>query len=567
MHVCERRFAAPALVFMLLFVGSALCKTPTPSPILTALEQELTRSFNVLKRQPTPPYFIAYEATEKNTVNISTSFGALYESKSYSSRQLDIDMRVGDYALDNTRGMPGDRYGSTYRTGIFLPIDENGDAVKAIAWYNTDKLYKDAVERLIKIKTSSRVRVEREDTSADFSREKPDTLAEPIRTTKVDRALWEAKLRSFSAPFARCPALYGGDASLTVEGQTRWFVNTEGARIQTSDAACRLMITAYTKADDGMEMPLYESFFAPSPDSFPSDDTILARVNTMVRNFQALRGAPVVEPYSGPALVMGRASGVFFHEILGHRLEGHRQKEENEGQTFKKKINEKILPEFLSVTSDPTIRYFRKTPLAGSYTCDNQGVKSRRVSLIENGILRRFLMSRSPIDGFSQSNGHGRRQPGLAPVSRQSNLVVTAAHPVSTDSLKRMIIALCLQEKKPYGLIFSDISGGYTLTSRSVPNAFTVVPLLVYKLYPDGRQELVRGVDIIGTPLASLARIVAADSSYEVFNGTCGAESGNIPVSAVAPGIVISQLEVQKKDKSRDKAPILPPPSEVEVQR
>ena len=206
---------------------------------------------------------------------------------------------------------------------------------------------------------------------------------------------------------------------------------------------------------------------------------------------------------------------------------------------------------------DPTIKHHAGTDLAGFYRYDNEGVKARRVPVIENGVFKSFLMSRTPVEGFPRSNGHGRKQAGFKPVARQSNLIVSVTNPISHDELKRELLDRVKKEEKPFGLIFEDIQGGFTMTGRTIPN---VLPIKVYRVYPDGREELVRGVDLIGTPLTAFSNIEMADDRIAVFNGTCGAESGGVPVSAVAPGILVSQIEVQKKSKSQERIPILPAP-------
>lgn len=185
---------------------------------------------------------------------------------------------------------------------------------------------------------------------------------------------------------------------------------------------------------------------------------------------------------------------------------------------------------------------------------------ARPVTVVDSGVLKNFLMSRTPIEGFPVSNGHGRSQAGQAPVARQSNLIVRVAQPRSRDDLKRMLIEEIVRQGKPFGLLFDDIEGGFTITQRTLPNAFNVLPVMVYRVFPDGRQELVRGVDLVGTPLTVFSRVVAGDDDVQVFNGMCGAESGFIPVSAVSPGLFVSQVEVQKKAKSSTLPPILPPP-------
>jgi predicted Zn-dependent protease len=291
---------------------------------------------------------------------------------------------------------------------------------------------------------------------------------------------------------------------------------------------------------------------------------VIADAKEMLATLKKLRSAPIVDPYTGPAILSGGASGVFFHEIFGHRIEGHRQKNVNEGQTFKKKVNEKILPTFLSVVFDPQLKQLGSTQLMGCYTFDDEGVRGKRVSVVENGVFKNFLMGRSPIEGYNQSNGHGRAAPGKRPVARQSNLIVVANKSVSEDELRTELIAECKKQGKPYGLRFQQVEGGFTLTGRTIPNSFNVLPILVYRVYADGRaDELVRGVDLIGTPLATFERILAASNVTETFNGVCGAESGWVPVSASSPSLLVREIEVQKKDKSQERLPILKAPDAV----
>ncbi len=553
------------LAAVVIMGGPAKAQEASPSPILQAMKAELSRSLSTLGKQPIPPYFLSYEITETHSVSVTGSFGEITSSNEDRRRQLDVDLRVGDYQLDNSHPLRGE-FPSFDLAGRFslaeVPLENDPDAIRGVLWYETDRRYKQAVEQLTKIKTNVQVKVEEEDKSADFSREAPEKYYEEPMALAADQRLWEEKIRKYTAPFAAYGNIYEAGATFSAQSETRWFVNSEGSEIQTSQTYYRLIISAFTKADDGMELPRYESFFAFTPKDFPDDATVLKAVGKMIEDLKALRLAPLVEPYTGPAILSGRASGVFFHEVLGHRLEGHRQKKEEEAQTFKKMVNQKAVADVVSVYFDPTLRRLGKTDLAGAYRFDDQGVKARRVVAIEDGVLKNFLMSRDPIEGFPQSNGHGRGQPGLAPVARQSNLIVQISKPVSEAELKRQLIEQIKQQNKPFGLSFEDIEGGFTLTGRMIPNAFNVLPVMVYRVYPDGREELVRGVDLIGTPLTAFSKIVAGDNQVAVFNGMCGAESGFIPVSAASPDILVSQVEVQKKEKSQDRAPILPPPFE-----
>jgi predicted Zn-dependent protease len=341
-------------------------------------------------------------------------------------------------------------------------------------------------------------------------------------------------------------------------------VSTEGTRLLHGRDFVNLSIVARGKATDGMDLVALEDFQVADLAHLPQASEIEAAAKRVGHNIADLVQAPAVEPFVGPAILSGRAAAVFFHEIFGHRIEGHRQKDEAEGQTFTKAVGTAVLPGFLSVVFDPTRRTLDGLDLNGFYTYDDEGVKARPVTVVENGVLKTFLMSRSPIAGVDHSNGHGRREPGLEVVSRQSNLIVESKKQVSEKALREMLIAEVKRQNKPYGLFFDEITGGYTTTQRRGLQAFTVMPLMVYRVFADGRpDELVRGVDIVGTPLASFAKILATSDKPQVFNGYCGAESGQVPVSASSPSILVSEIEVQKKQHSQDRPPFLGRPIEL----
>jgi predicted Zn-dependent protease len=553
----SRGFGVALLAGALLFLHAQ----PSSSPVLAAMQAELSRTQAKLKSQPVPPYYLSYEITETHTIRVAGAFGKIENSGESRSRRLDIDLRVGDYNLDNTREIRGERSLPQFGT-TFVPLDSDPDAIRAVIWQQTDASYKRAIEQFTKVKTNVQVKVAQDDKSADFSHEAPEHYSEPIADVQVDRVAWENRIRKYTAPFARYTNIYQATAFLTATAETRWYVNSEGTIIQTSQPGLQLFIIANTKASDGMELPRYESYFGFTEKDLPDDATVLKAVDKMIHDMEALRVAPIVDAYIGPAILSGRASGVFFHEIFGHRVEGQRQRNSDDAQTFKQKIGQPVLAKEFSVYFDPTTRRLANTDLAGSYVYDNQGVKARRVAVVENGVLKTFLMSRKPVEGISQSNGHGRKQVGLSPVARQSNLIVEVAPSAVQPDLKKVLIAEIKKQGLPFGLFFEDIQGGFTFTGRTIPNAFNVLPLMVYRIFPDGREELVRGADLIGTPLTTFSKIVAADKNVAVFNGICGAESGGVPVSASSPAILVTQIEVQKKAKSQERIPILPAPFE-----
>jgi predicted Zn-dependent protease len=531
--------------------------------VLNTMTEELQRNFNALKaKADPPPYFLSYEITDQNTETVSATLGVLNSSGASRNRFLDVTVRVGDAKLDNFRRVRGERV--QFTSGAQVPVDDSPRALRQNMWLETDRIYRAAAERLIKIKTNQQVKAEDRDKSNDFSSEESYAHWEKPATASFDAAKWTRNVRELSREFLKYPDLLSSDVQVSFQTDTRYFVNTEGTAVQHGRGFARVIVTASAKAKDGMDVSDFESFEAADPKDLPSNEAILAALKKVGDHVEALTTARTAEPFVGPAVFSGRASGVFFHEIFGHRIEGHRQKDESEGQTFTKSVGEKILPDFLSVTFDPTLKRLGDVDLNGWYEYDDEGVLGKPVKAVENGVLKSFLMSRSPIEGFDHSNGHGRRQPGLEVVSRQSNLLVTSTRTVSNQKLREMLIDEIRKQNKPYGLYFEDITGGFTTTQRSGLQAFKVIPVIVYRVYADGRpDELIRGADIVGTPLASFAKIIATSDKEEVFNGYCGAESGSVPVSAVSPAILISEIEIEKKDSSQDLLPLLPSPLSV----
>jgi TldD protein len=543
---------------------SAVAMKPAASPIIQALRDELIRAMGPLQKQSDPAYFISYEVTDLSGVNVDANLGSLRSSSSNRARYLDIEVRIGDYGFDNTHQIRGGRGVSSepaYSDPIAMPIEDNLDALKSVIWLETDRRYKAAVERWMQVKANRAVKVEEENASSDLSREPVQNATLPFASAKVNASDWEDRLRQYSALFVRYPELLEGSASFSATSTHKYIVNSEGTTVQFGTPGFRLGIYARTKADDGMDLYRFEAFDSHSISGMPGEGSIRKSVERIIADLNALRSAPIIEPYTGPAILSGRAAGVFFHEIFGHRIEGQRQRSEDEGQTFSRQIHKAVLPDFISVIDDPTSTQLAGIDLNGHYPFDDEGVAARSVTIVENGILKNFLLSRLPLSGFAQSNGHGRKAPGYRAAGRQGNLIIKAAQSVSNARLREMLIDEAKKQGKPFGLFFDDISGGFTSTTRSGPQAFQVTPIMVYRIYADGRpDELVRGVDLIGTPLTSFSKIVAAGDKPEVFNGYCGAESGSIPVSAISPAILTTQIEVQKKPKSSDRLPILPPP-------
>jgi TldD protein len=532
-----------------------------PSPVIVTMGQELDREMPILSKATPPAYFISYILTSTDRSEVMGSNGALLSSEESHSRWLETQVRVGSYDLDNTHKVGNSAPGQG-SFGTSVPIDDAPDVLRRAMWQETDKQFRAASEGLIKINTSKEVQVQTDAEHApDFAREKPQTFYGAEVSVHPDRKPWEQKVRLYTRAFRESPQILNSIVTFSATGDNQYQVTSEGSRLQFGQVHYRLELFIQGKAPDGMDINRYYNFDWANPSDAPDDRTVLAEGQVLRKELEALVAAPLVEPYAGPALLTGRATAVFFHEVFGHRAEGFRQKDINEGQTFANKVGDPILPKFLSIYDDPTERTLGKDILIGFYPFDDEGTPSERVTLVDHGVLKNFEMSRQPLKGFPVSNGHGRRQIGAQPVSRQGNLIVQSSLTVSNAELRTKLIEEIKRQGKPFGLMIDDIAGGFTFTGRGQPQAFQVQPLVVYKVYADGRpDQLVRGVDIVGTPLVSLTKIVATGDTMETFNGYCGAESGSVPVSASAPAILITEMEVQKKETSTDKPPILPPP-------
>ena len=536
--------------------------------LLGLLKEELAQQMKELKGEEFPPYHMNYRVIDVTSSVVSASFGALMNSQQYRSRTLVPQIRLGDEKLDNFRfnqmGAAMSRYQGPSVARLPLDEENNEDAVRQAIWDEVNNRYKFAVDMYQKTKAESSVNVEEEDKAPYFSEAKVEKYYEaplPAEKMTIDMDQWAARMKEISAVFKNQPGIMKGDAIMIYTVERRYFVNNEGTEVVQNLPYARIMVFGETKADDGMELPLNLSYFAYDPADLPANDKIIADAKEMVKTLEALRVAPVVDPYTGPALLSGPASGVFFHEIFGHRIEGQRMKSENDGQTFKKMVGQLVLPADMHVYDDPTLRKYAGEDLNGFYKYDDQGVKAERVDVVVNGKLNDFLMTRTPIDGHPRTNGHARASDGFDPVSRQSNLVIETSNPKTPEELRQLLIEEVKKQGKEYGYFFKEVTSGFTFTGKGATNSFNVTPLEVYKVFADGRpDQLVRGVDLIGTPLSMFSNIIYAGNDARVFTGMCGAESGSIPVTAISPTILVNKMETQRKAKSQDILPILPAP-------
>lgn len=527
--------------------------------VVQILDEELQRNFSALKKSDPAPYFMSYELFEQEAMSVTGTLGTLQGSTAGKSRSLDVSIRVGETKLDNYRQIRGDR--PQFAGGIPMPLEDEPNALRRRLWLETDRVFRGAGQRLMNIKTNQQVKLEGDDKSGDFSPAPPVVKFETVAPIRFDTRQWQERVRKWSQYFSDKPEVLSSNVAVVVQRELKTLVTTEGTKLQHGRSYARILISARGKAGDGMNLSASETFEAEDVSRLPDEKTVQKAVEKVYQKLAALLKAPLAEPYTGPAILSGKSAGVFFHEIFGHRIEGHRQKDESEGQTFTKMVGQKILPDFLSVKMDPTLHQMAGIDLYGWYNFDDEGVMARPVSVVKAGVLENFLMSRSPINGFPVSNGHGRKQLGAEVVSRQSNLVVESSKAVSNGELRKQLVEEIKKQNKPFGLYFEEVSSGFTITSRRGLQAFSVVPVMVYRIFPDGRpDQLIRGADIVGTPLTSFSKIAQTSNETTVFNGYCGAESGQVPVSASSPALLVSEIEISLRERSQERPPFLERP-------
>lgn len=535
-----------------------------PDPLLDALDAELDRTMSAWEGEEDAPYFLSYRVSDTVRWRLSARYGAIAYSDEGRSRTLDVSARVGSYDLDSTHPIKGEsRLNMNLHTGQALPMEAASQAIQAAIWTATSKSITDAQESWLRVQTNQQVKVADEDPSPDFSPMVPiDDIGERAELS-VDLSAWEPALLALSARLDAPAEVHGSSVSLDAVAETQYVLNSEGTRLRQPRQWLRISMSAWSRVDDGQLVRLYRWKDVHDPAALPELDTLMRWAEEIAADTVALREADEGEPYTGPILLRGKAAGVFVHEVLGHRVEGHRQKNENEGHTFRDKVGEQLLPSSISIIDDPTVQMAAGEYLNGYYRYDQEGAPAQPAVLVEDGVFRGFLMSRSPIKGFAQTNGHGRAQTWRQPVARMANTIVTTTDPRSEAQLRRQLAAELRRQDREWGLIVDEIGGGFTMTGRVYPNAFNVRATYAWKVFADGRpDELIRGIDLVGTPLVALSNVLAAGSDPEVFNGFCGAESGSVPNSAVSPSLLIRQLEVQKKEGGSSRPPLRPKPTE-----
>lgn len=532
---------------LLIAVLLAMGKLNAQDFIQNLLKDELQLHFNSLQKQDKPPYFLSYRLKEEHIEVLSSAFGSLVMQQKSQNRALAVQLKVGDYTFDNTRSLNDMGLMNLYSGLSFkiLPREDSILPLRKIIREGTDEAYKSALEAYDKLILKKDPQNSEQN---DFSKQEPTVYFEPGQTYLPINESWVDYIKTMTAAFNDDETILEAKALLAIRSSREYLMNTEGTSLALNNNKSSLTLVILFRCEDGNMAPYVKSYNVNTPDQLPDKAEMQEEIASIKLLISKLRTAPLADPFSGPALLSAEASGVFFHEIFGHRVEGHRLGQKLDAHTFKNQLGEKILPESMSITFDPTVNFYNDTPLIGHYLYDSEGTAGQKVEVVKNGIFRNYLMSRKPVKGISNSNGHGRGEFGVPAVSRQSNLFVTSQSGVSDEKLYESLRKLCKKQKKEFGFLFEEVIGGFTNTDRNMPNAFNVIPVVVYKVFADGRpNELVRGVTLIGTPLTMFSEIQACGKTYGVFNGYCGAESGSMPTSTIAPSILVKKIETQKQ--------------------
>jgi len=552
------------LTLAIVVAWTAPVRADEPSKVLESMKKELDRNMAKLTLPDYPsPYYISYLMRDAHTRGVSARFGASVLEREDRDRIVFTDLRVGSPELDNTMDpFPGFDMLFPYNPlGGKAPLEFNDVALRKTLWKITDREYKKAVSSYLKVKAQQVYKRADPDFSGCFSPAPVNShVDKPVEFIKHFEDYQKVVLK-LSEGLSEHDFIVDSSVNFDVTKQDRYFVSSEGTLVYTSTMYYSYSVQLFARAEDGTVVPHALVLYARSEKELPGHKELKRRVKKLIEELDALRQAEGMQPYSGPALLEGDTSGVFLHEALGHRLEGHRQSGRDEGGTFSGKVGDQILPDHIDVYDDPTVRELDGMGLNGHYRYDDEGVAAAKATLVKKGRLAGFMLTRRPVEKFRESNGHARASTSQRPVARMGTLILNSDRRVPAGELKQRLLEMARKQGKPFAIILRRASSGATNTSSWGFQAFKGVARLVYRVdAKTGAETLVRGVELVGTPLASLMKIAVVGDDRAVFNGYCGAESGFIPVSTITPSLILSELELQKAPPRRERKEVLPPP-------
>jgi len=581
----KRRLAAGC--WLLALSGLALAQKPTPpdDSILRAMTDELERSKALRVVSLEQPYFIEYGLHDGENISASATLGALINKRRVRYRIPRIQVRVGDYKFDNTNFIATDFYSGTRYEVDQFPLDDSYPILRHHLWLATDVAYKAAIEAIAR-KRAALKNVTLSDPLPDFSKAEPLRLLQDPRLAPLDEDLWSARVRRLSALFQDYPQVFSSVVDFDAAQSVQYLVNSEGAQIRVPERMLDLRVRASSQAPDGMLLRDAAVFHSLDFGKMPSELDLERGIRQVAENLTALARAPAGEAYSGPVLFEGIAGPQILAELLGKNLAVPRRPVSLPGRPFpffpselEGRLGVRILPEWMDVVDDPTQAEWRGRPLFGHYQVDLEGVAPKPLVLVEKGVLKNFLLTRQPVKGFEASNGRARL-PGSfgAKAAGFGNLFVRASETAPAAQLRNKLIELCRQRNKPYGIVvrkmdfpssasFEELRrllAGMTQTAARPVS----LPILVYRLYPDGREELVRGLRFRSFTPRSLKDILAASDETQVFNfldntapfALMGGAGFLAETSVIAPSILIDDLELEKPQEELTRPPLVPPP-------
>jgi predicted Zn-dependent protease len=497
---------------------------------------------------------MSYLVRDIENYTVWARYGSLYQDKRDHKRVCYADVRVGSYRYDNTSkgGLSDNNEESEANYEITdLPIENDLDSFHFSLWRLTDAKFRDAVSKFHGKKSRDVSFLDQNRSLPSFQKLATETSIAKLRSFAVDQEHWKQFVKKASVVFKKFPEIKNSYVEFSTDLVTKIFVSSEGVQRVWQEPLYSL--TAYfwyhtKELDQDYSIVRHVARM----DELPDFNAFKKAIEEKVAQFREVAGGDEMTSYAGPVLMAPKAAGLFLHEVVGHRLEGSRLLSESEGRTFRDKVNRRIMHPDLTLIDDPGIASVGAQSLIAHYPFDDEGAPARPAMLVDKGVLKGFLTTRSPLQKRGhQSNGHARNHGDERPISRMANLVVRSHSPHSWDDLKEMLIAEIKRRKLPYGIILLDVEGGETETEAYNFQAFLGQIAVAVKIYPNGKERYVRGVDFVGTPLSSLNDIIGVGRDLLVDNGFCGAESGTIPVSTVAPAMLLSNLELQAKNPSK----------------
>lgn len=537
--------------------------------LMAAMEAECSRSMRSLRAPRHPkPYFISYLVRDAEALALGARYGSLYLDKKENKRACYTEVRVGSYGYDQTSkgGLDETQEDQEQQELFELPLDADTDAFRFALWRLTDARFREAVSRFHGKKSRDVSFLDQNRALASFQRpegKKTSKANVDIRFQpwkEIDGEAWRDFIKKASLVFKKYPEIKHSYIELTTERITKIYVSSEGVKRTWQEPVYSLhaYFWFHTKKLDQEHSVVHH---VARLEELPSLKEFTREIEARIKDYREVENGETMTSFAGPVLLSPRAAGLFLHEVVGHRLEGSRLLSESEGRTFRDKIGQKIMHEDLTIVDDPNVKTYGGLSLLAHYPYDDEGTSAKRALLVEKGVLKGFLTTRSPIRKTNHvSNGHARNQLDERPVSRMANLIITSHSPLDWAAMKARLIEEIKKQKAPFGIILLDVEGGETETDAYNFQVFMGQITRAVKVYPSGRERYVKGVDFVGTPLSSLSHIIAVGRDSEVDNGFCGAESGTVPVSTVAPALLMSTLELQAKVPSKITQYALPLP-------